>query len=74
MTIKDGLPHSCTCPADEHHRGACKHRVAVAIRTSVLEAARNAQRIRELQTSGVQGYSESVGPMSYLTRSCEARC
>jgi hypothetical protein len=54
VTIEDDLPHSCPCPADEHHQGACKHRVAVVIRTSVLEAARNAQWIRKLNTSRVQ--------------------
>ncbi|UHQ99197.1 SWIM zinc finger domain-containing protein (plasmid) [Natrinema zhouii] len=55
VTIEDGLPHSCPCPADEHYQGACKHRVAVAIRTSVLEAVRNAQRICELEACGLQG-------------------
>ncbi len=62
VTIEDGLPHSCPCPADEHYQGACKHRVAVAIRTSVLEAARNAQRIRELQTNRVQATANPPAP------------
>ncbi|ELY91408.1 SWIM zinc finger family protein [Natrialba taiwanensis] len=62
VTIEDGLPHSCPCPADEHHQGACKHRVAVAIRTPVLEAARNAQRIRELQTSKMQATANPLTP------------
>ncbi|WP_306061847.1 SWIM zinc finger family protein [Natronococcus wangiae] len=60
--MEDGLPHSCTCSADEHHQGACKHRVAVAIRTPVLEAARTAQRIHELQTSGVQATANPPAP------------
>jgi len=62
VTIKDGLPHSCPCPADEHYQGACKHRVAVAIRTPILEAARNAQRIRELEASGVQAIANPPAP------------
>ena len=62
VTIEDGLPHSCPCPADEHYQGACKHRVAVAIRTSVLEAARNAQRIRELEVCGVQATANTPAP------------
>lgn len=39
VTVHDGLPKSCDCPADTHSQGPCKHRVAVAIRTSILEAA-----------------------------------
>ncbi|WP_232833891.1 SWIM zinc finger family protein [Saliphagus sp. LR7] len=53
MTIGDGLPDSCTCPADEHHQGACKHRVAVAIRTPVLDSAYNLQRVRNLSARPV---------------------
>ncbi|WP_114578824.1 SWIM zinc finger family protein [Saliphagus sp. LR7] len=48
VTIDDGLPNNCTCPADEHHQGACKHRVAVAIRTAVLDSACNLRRVRNL--------------------------
>ncbi|MFD1586766.1 SWIM zinc finger family protein [Halorientalis brevis] len=40
VTVQDGLPTACTCPADERFDGACKHRVAVAIRSPVLDAAR----------------------------------
>ncbi|WP_114578478.1 SWIM zinc finger family protein [Saliphagus sp. LR7] len=47
VRIDDGLPDSCTCPADEHHQGACKHRVAVAIRSHVLEPACDIQRVRD---------------------------
>lgn len=39
VSIEDGLPASCSCPADERFEGACKHRVAVAIRKPILEAA-----------------------------------
>jgi hypothetical protein len=39
VRIVDGIPSSCDCPADEHFDGACKHRVAVAIRRPVLGAA-----------------------------------
>ena len=40
VRVVDGLPASCCCPADERFEGACKHRVAVAIRCPVLGAAR----------------------------------
>ncbi|WP_336000165.1 SWIM zinc finger family protein [Halorientalis halophila] len=39
ITIRDGLPTHCTCPADARFEGACKHRVAVAIRKPILDAA-----------------------------------
>jgi len=39
VNVDEGVPVSCTCPADTHYAGACKHRVAVAIRRPVLDAA-----------------------------------
>ncbi|WP_136717356.1 SWIM zinc finger family protein [Halorientalis salina] len=39
VTVHDGLPTACTCPADARFEGACKHRVAVAIRRPILAAA-----------------------------------
>lgn len=41
VTVTDGVPTACTCPADEHGDGACKHRIAVAIRRPVLDVATN---------------------------------
>lgn len=38
VIVDDGLPTNCECPADEHYEGACKHRVAVAIRRPLLNA------------------------------------
>lgn len=42
VRIENGVPASCTCPADAHYESACKHRVAVAIRKAVLTAATHA--------------------------------
>lgn len=39
VTVRDGVPVACTCPADEHQETTCKHRLAVAIRKPVLDAA-----------------------------------
>ena len=39
IQVIDGVPTHCTCPADEHYNNACKHRIAVAIRGPVLDAA-----------------------------------
>lgn len=38
VDIEDGLPTRCTCPADERFEGACKHRVAIAVRRPLLQA------------------------------------
>jgi len=48
VTVTDGRPTECTCPADEHYETACKHRVAVAIREPVLDAA----TVRAVATDG----------------------
>lgn len=39
VRVVDGVPASCACPADAIYEGPCKHRVAVAIRTRILEVA-----------------------------------
>ncbi|MFC7070515.1 SWIM zinc finger family protein [Halobaculum lipolyticum] len=39
VTVTDGVPVTCECPADAHFNVTCKHRLAVAIRTPVLQAA-----------------------------------
>ena len=47
VNIENGVPVACECPADIYHEGACKHRVAVAIREPVLEAASEYEREQE---------------------------
>lgn len=39
VEIKHGSAVACTCPADEHHPGPCKHRTAVEANAPVLAAA-----------------------------------
>lgn len=51
VTIQDGVPTACSCPADTHYESACKHRVAVAIRDAVVEAA---DRMWALADGGTQ--------------------
>lgn len=38
VTVRDGLPVACTCPAAAHYDEPCKHQVAVAIRRPILDA------------------------------------
>ncbi|WP_336365022.1 SWIM zinc finger family protein [Halalkalicoccus salilacus] len=47
VNIESGVPVVCECPADTYHEGACKHRVAIAIREPVLAAASEYERDQE---------------------------
>jgi hypothetical protein len=47
VTVSDGAPTSCTCPADEKYSGACKHRIAIAIRRPILDAVRRQQLVAD---------------------------
>jgi len=44
VTLEDGIPQSCTCPADARFDGACKHRVAVAIHRPLLDTLQCVKR------------------------------
>ncbi|WP_152041159.1 SWIM zinc finger family protein [Salinigranum salinum] len=47
VTVEDGVPVACTCPADARFEGACKHRVAVAIRRPLLEIVSRARAVAD---------------------------
>lgn len=47
VEIDDGVPTACTCPADETYSGACKHRIAVAIRRPIIDAATQQQLVAD---------------------------
>ena len=47
VNVENGVPVACECPADTYQDGACKHRVAIAIREPVLEAARESENEHE---------------------------
>jgi hypothetical protein len=57
VAIRDGVPVACTCPADAHFHGACKHRVAVAMRRAVLDAAIRMQAVSSVRCSVTQSES-----------------
>lgn len=44
VTVRDGVPVACTCPAEAQYAPACKHRIAVAIRDAVRETAMRMQQ------------------------------
>jgi hypothetical protein len=56
VTVEDGVPTVCECPADTKYDGACKHRLAVAIRPRILQA------IRRLQVAADGGVQASRAP------------
>lgn len=45
VTLENGEPVSCECPADDHYEGPCKHRTAVAIRSQIGTVAADAQAV-----------------------------
>ncbi len=47
VTVIDGIPTTCECPADEHFDGPCKHRTAVAIRSRILDVATQMQLVAD---------------------------
>jgi hypothetical protein len=55
VTVREGRPVACTCPADSEYDAACKHRVAVAIRPPVLTAARRLARLAAVRSAGRDG-------------------
>ena len=66
VEIEEGLPTSCECPADVRYPGACKHRVAVAIRRPILEVAIQMQvvadgRDRSVSNQGADAEPEATG-------------
>lgn len=62
VNVTDGVPVGCTCKADEYQSGACKHRVAVAINTPVLEAASAKKERTKLLADGGTVVSEAKPP------------
>jgi hypothetical protein len=47
VTIHDGVPVACGCPADTTYDGPCKHRVAVAIRPRILTVVAKIQVVAD---------------------------
>lgn len=47
VSVDDGLPVNCTCPANSKYAGPCKHRVAVAIRRPILDAVQTMQIVSD---------------------------
>jgi len=47
VTIVDGVPESCECPANERFDGPCKHRTAVAIRPAIVDVATQMQLVAD---------------------------
>jgi hypothetical protein len=45
VQVTDGIPVACDCPADANFAGACKHRVAVAMRRPILDAVSRMQAV-----------------------------
>lgn len=57
VTVVDGVPIHCSCPADRTYTPACKHRLAVAIREPVLDAASRATAPTPVADGGTKSSS-----------------
>ncbi len=47
VTIVEGIPTTCECPADKRFDGPCKHRTAIAIRPPILDVATQMQLVED---------------------------
>ncbi len=47
VTIVDGIPTTCECPADKRFEGPCKHRTAIAVRPTILDVATQMQLVAD---------------------------
>lgn len=47
VTVSEGVPTRCECPADTIHDTPCKHRVALAVRPRLLELVAAVQTVAD---------------------------
>ncbi|WP_327053404.1 SWIM zinc finger family protein [Halomicrococcus gelatinilyticus] len=70
VTIQDGVPVACECPADETYDGPCKHRVAVAIRPRILEVVATIQLVAD-GGRDVDDHTPSADPEPDSPENCD---
>ncbi|MDS0301364.1 SWIM zinc finger domain-containing protein [Halogeometricum sp. S1BR25-6] len=56
VTVVNGIPATCECPADAAYEGPCKHRVAIAIRPRILELVTKVQVVADGGTRATDHY------------------
>ena len=59
VTMTDGVPVACTCPADKRFDGACKHRVAVAIEAGSEASPSTTESARLMTQSGAENDTDA---------------
>ena len=74
VVIDGGVPVDCTCPAEAQYAPACKHRVAVAVRDGVLEAAVRMQVATDGGTASVDAVDDQPEPVEDPERPEECDC
>ncbi|WP_142860901.1 SWIM zinc finger family protein [Salinigranum halophilum] len=62
VAVRAGVPVACTCPADARFDGACKHRVAVAMRRQILDV------VTQVNVVADGGYASVVSGQSARSR------
>ena len=71
VTVVDGVPTACECPADAVYDGPCKHRVAIAIRPRILDIA---TKMRAVADGGVVTDSEHLVDQSSDVDTTQCDC
>lgn len=61
VTIENGDPIACECPADETYDEPCKHRLAVAIRPRLLELASTSSLLADGGRTALEDFQRDSG-------------
>lgn len=50
VTVSEGVPTDCECPAESAFEHPCKHRVAIAVRPRILDLVETVQAVANTDT------------------------
>lgn len=70
VTVSDGIPTRCECPADGVSDHPCKHRVAVAVRPRILELVDTMQAVADADDRSAPACPLN-GPGAANNRTCD---
>ena len=74
VVVEEGVPVDCPCPAEAQYAPACKHRVAVAIRDAVLDAAVRMQVATDGGTVAAESNDDDAEPEDLDERPADCDC
>lgn len=74
ITVREGVPTDCPCPAEMHEAPNCTHRVAVAIRDAVLESAVRMQVATDGETVAADAVDDQPESVDCEVQSAACDC